>query len=112
MHPATLGNVVYNDFVLVPSTAAAAVELLRAGLSNTGVGMEGAEVLIVGQSDVLAKPCCSLLHNEGCTVTVIHPDAPNLPAHTRAADAVITAVSGGSGLITGDMLRHAPALTL
>ncbi|TAN04336.1 MAG: bifunctional 5,10-methylenetetrahydrofolate dehydrogenase/5,10-methenyltetrahydrofolate cyclohydrolase, partial [Rhizobiaceae bacterium] len=43
MHPASIGNIVYNQLDLAPCTAAASVELLKA----TGMKLEGLEVVVV-----------------------------------------------------------------
>lgn len=58
MHPASLGQVVYNEADLAPCTAKAAVQLLK----NTGLTMKGLQVVVVGHSEIVGKPvthfCC------------------------------------------------------
>mmetsp|Transcript_7507 Transcript_7507/g.8629 ORF Transcript_7507/g.8629 Transcript_7507/m.8629 type:complete len:317 (+) Transcript_7507:44-994(+) len=116
MHPSSLGQVVYQgsrgmhkglSSILWPCTAKAAVETLKHAIQNssTPTELKGLEILVIGTSDVLAKPVCSLLHAEGATVTTCPPDLANLSAHTRAADVVISAVSSGPKLITGEMIK-------
>mmetsp|Transcript_16924 Transcript_16924/g.20338 ORF Transcript_16924/g.20338 Transcript_16924/m.20338 type:complete len:311 (-) Transcript_16924:362-1294(-) len=116
MHPSSLGQIIYQGSngmrkssgePLWPCTAKAAVEILKYAMQESMHHNElmGVEVLVIGTSDVLAKPVCSLLYAEGATVTTCPPDIPNLSAHTRAADVVISAVSNGQGLITGEMLK-------
>ena len=89
MHPASIGNIVYNELDLAPCTAAAAVELLK----STGLELKGLEVVIVGHSEIVGKPIAFLLMSEGATVTVCHHMTRSLAAHARRADAL----SGQSG---------------
>jgi len=105
MHPASIGNIVYNDLVLGPCTAVAAVEMLR----ETGLNLPGLEVVIVGHSEIVGKPIAFLLMSEGATVTVCHHMTRNLTVHSRRADAIFTAV-GKPQLITGHMVKPGAAL--
>jgi methylenetetrahydrofolate dehydrogenase (NADP+)/methenyltetrahydrofolate cyclohydrolase len=105
MHPASIGNIVYNQLDLAPCTAAASVELLK----RTGLKLQGLEVTVVGHSEIVGKPIAFLLMSEGCTVTVCHHMTRNLAVHSRQADAVFVAV-GKPGLITGDMIKPGAAV--
>ncbi len=105
MHPASIGNIVYNQLDLAPCTAAASVTLLK----HTGLRLEGLEVTVVGHSEIVGKPIAFLLMSEGCTVTVCHHMTRNLAIHSRQADAVFVAV-GKPGLITGDMIKPGAAV--
>lgn len=100
MHPASIGNIVYNELELGPCTALAAVELLR----RTGVRLEGLEATVVGHSEIVGKPIAFLLMAEGATVTVCHHMTRDLAAHLRESDAVLVAV-GKPNLITADMIK-------
>ncbi len=105
MHPASIGNIVYNDLVMGPCTAVAAVELLK----STRLKLEGLEVVVIGHSEIVGKPIAFLLMSEGATVTVCHHMTRSVSLHSRRADAVFVAV-GKAGLITGDMLKPGAAL--
>ena len=87
MHPSNIGRVVYGDeqHVLFPCTAKATVELLNTHLNAINKSLLGMETLVVGNSDVLAKPICSLLQSYGATVTVCPSDAAKLSVYTRDA---------------------------
>jgi len=100
MHPASIGNIVYNELDLVPCTAAAAVELLHA----TGLKMQGLEVVMIGHSAIVGKPAAFMMMAEGATVTVCNHMTNNLSAHTKHADAVIVA-TGVPNLIKADMIK-------
>jgi methylenetetrahydrofolate dehydrogenase (NADP+)/methenyltetrahydrofolate cyclohydrolase len=105
MHPANIGKVVYDDFVLGPCTSLASVELLKA----TGLEMRGLEVVIVGHSEIVGKPIALHLMADLATVTICHHGTRNLSTHTRRADALFVAV-GKAGLITGDMIKPGAAI--
>lgn len=100
MHPASIGNIVYNDLDLAPCTALASVELLK----GTPLTLAGLEVVVIGHSEIVGKPIAFMLMAEGATVTVCHHLTRNLAAHSRRADAVFVAV-GKAGLVTGDMIK-------
>jgi len=105
MHPASIGNIVYNQVELAPCTAAASVELLR----RTGRDLKGLEVVVVGHSEIVGKPIAFLLMAEGATVTVCHHMTRDLAVHSRQADAMFVAV-GKPRLITGNMIKPGAAV--
>ena len=105
MHPASIGNIVYNDLALGPCTAVAAVEILK----TLPLPMEGLNVTVIGHSEIVGKPIAFLLMGLGATVTVCHHMTRSVAMHSRAADAVFVAV-GKPGLVTGDMLKPGAAL--
>lgn len=105
MHPASIGNIVYNDLDLAPCTALASVELLK----RTPLGLKGLEVVVIGHSEIVGKPIAFMLMAEGATVTVCHHMTRNLASHSRRADAVFVAV-GRAGLVTGEMIKPGAAV--
>ena len=105
MHPASIGNIVYNEMELGPCTAMASVELLR----RTGQDLKGLDVVVIGHSEIVGKPIAFLLMAEGATVTVCHHMTKDVADHSRRADAVFVAV-GKPLLITGDMLKSGATL--
>ena len=60
MSSANIGNIVYGDSSLGPSTSLASVELLR----STGLNLRGLEVVVVGHSEIVGKPVALLLVEE------------------------------------------------
>lgn len=105
MHPASIGNIVYNDLALGPCTAVAAVEILK----TLPLTLAGLDVTVIGHSEIVGKPIAFLLMGLGCTVTVCHHMTRSVAVHSRAADAVFVAV-GKPGLVTGNMLKPGAAL--
>ena len=105
MHPASIGNIVYNQLDLAPCTAAASVELLK----ETGLDLKGLEVVVVGHSEIVGKPIAFLLMSEGATVTVCHHMTRSVAAHARRADALFVA-GGKPRLIEADMVKPGAAV--
>jgi len=105
MHPASIGNIVYNALALGPCTAVAAVEILK----TLPPPLEGLDVAVIGHSEIVGKPIAFLLMGLGATVTVCHHMTRSVAMHSRAADAVFVAV-GKPGLVRGDMLKPGAAL--
>lgn len=105
MHPASIGNIVYNDVELGPCTAVAAVEILK----SLPLQMEGLNVCVIGHSEIVGKPIAFLMMGLGATVTVCHHMTRQVAVHSRAADAVFVAV-GKPGLVHGNMLKPGAAL--
>ncbi|MFT5484161.1 MAG: methylenetetrahydrofolate dehydrogenase (NADP+)/methenyltetrahydrofolate cyclohydrolase [Halieaceae bacterium] len=105
MNPASIGNIVYNDLALAPCTAAASIELIR----ETGLRLDGLEVVMIGHSEIVGKPAAMMLMAEGATVTVCHHMTRSVAAHSRRADAVLVAV-GKPGLLRGNMVKPGAAV--
>lgn len=105
MNPASIGNIVYSDVALAPCTAAASVELIK----ETGLPMEGLEVVMIGHSEIVGKPAAMMLMAEGCTVTVCHHMTRSVPMHSRRADVVVVAV-GKAHLVGPDMIKPGAAV--
>ncbi len=100
MNPASIGNIVYSDVALAPCTAAASVELIKAA----GVSLEGAEVVMIGHSEIVGKPAAMMLMAEGATVTVCHHMTRSVSMHSRRADVVVVAI-GKPAFIGPDMIK-------
>ena len=105
MNPASIGNIVYSDVALSPCTAAASVELLK----ETGLKLQGLEVVMIGHSEIVGKPIAFLLMAEGATVTVCHHMTRSVAMHSRRADAVVVAV-GIAHFLGPDMIRPGAAV--
>lgn len=90
---------------LAPCTAAAILELL----AETGLEFRGAEVVMVGHSEIVGKPTALLLLDKLATVTVCHIGTRDLASHTRRGEILIVA-AGVPGLVKGDMIRPGAAV--
>ena len=63
-------------------------------LREAGADLRGAEVVVIGRSNIVGKPMASLLMQPGvdATVTVCHSRTRDLPAVARQADILVAAV--------------------
>jgi methylenetetrahydrofolate dehydrogenase (NADP+)/methenyltetrahydrofolate cyclohydrolase len=108
-HPCNLGRLVAGDPLVAPATPGGIRELLV----RSGVVTSGAEVVIVGRSNIVGKPLAAMLMQKGpganATVTVCHTATDDLTAHTRRADILVAAI-GRAHAITAPMI--APGATV
>ena len=102
-HPYNLGRLLAGNPVVAPATPAGIQELLL----RTGVETTGAEVVVVGRSNIVGKPVAAMLMQKrpggNATVTVCHTGTKDLAAHTRRADILIAAI-GQLKAITAPMV--------
>jgi methylenetetrahydrofolate dehydrogenase (NADP+)/methenyltetrahydrofolate cyclohydrolase len=104
--PRNAGRLMLGFPSYVPSTADAALELLR----DSGISLRGQNAVVIGRSNVGGKPAALLLLRERATITICHSRTPNLAELTRQAD-VIFASTGRAGTLTADMV-HPGAVVL
>jgi methylenetetrahydrofolate dehydrogenase (NADP+) / methenyltetrahydrofolate cyclohydrolase len=100
LHPRNAGLLLTGFEGFLPTTAHAAVEVLK----RSDIALEGRRAVVVGRSNVVGKPAAVLLLRENATVTICHSRTRDLSRHLRDAEIVVVAV-GRPGLVTGDMLR-------
>jgi methylenetetrahydrofolate dehydrogenase (NADP+) / methenyltetrahydrofolate cyclohydrolase len=86
---------------LAPCTPIGVVKLLE----HYEVPIEGAEVVVVGHSNIVGKPLSIMLMNRNATVTTCHVHTKDLAQHTRRADIVCVGV-GKKNLITAEMVKE------
>jgi methylenetetrahydrofolate dehydrogenase (NADP+)/methenyltetrahydrofolate cyclohydrolase len=102
-HPYNLGRLLAGNPMVSPATPAGILELLL----RTGVETTGAEVVVVGRSNIVGKPVAAMLMQKrpggNSTVTVCHTATKDLAAHTRRADILIAAI-GRPKAITAPMV--------
>ncbi len=103
-HPVSMGNMLLGLPGFIPCTPHGVLVMLE----KTGVKTEGAEVVVLGRSNIVGKPLAALLSqkrpNGNATVTVCHTRTQNLGEHTRRAD-ILIAAAGSPGMVTGDMIK-------
>ncbi|MCA1755753.1 MAG: bifunctional 5,10-methylenetetrahydrofolate dehydrogenase/5,10-methenyltetrahydrofolate cyclohydrolase, partial [Spirochaeta sp.] len=103
-HPVSMGNMLLGLPGFIPCTPHGVLVMLE----KSGVQTEGAEVVVLGRSNIVGKPLASLLSQKrpsgNATVTVCHTRTKNLAEHTRRAD-ILIAAAGSPGMVTGDMIK-------
>jgi len=84
----------------VPCTALGILHILK----SSNVPIEGADVCVIGRSNIVGKPTALLLMANGASVTLLHSKTRDLAKHTKNSDIVVVAV-GKPGLLRADMIR-------
>ena len=104
-HPVNVGKLMIGEPDYLPCTPAGIQQLLI----RSGAKIEGAEVVVVGRSNIVGKPIANILlqKREGAnaTVTVCHTRTKDMAFHTKRADILIVA-AGKPKAITADMVKE------
>ena len=108
-HPVNVGKMMLGEKCFLPCTPHGILELL----TRAGVETKGAEVVVVGRSNIVGKPIANLMLQKrpagDATVTICHTRTKDMAAHTKRADIIIAAV-GVPKLITADMVKDGVAI--
>jgi methylenetetrahydrofolate dehydrogenase (NADP+)/methenyltetrahydrofolate cyclohydrolase len=99
-HAENVGALMQGNPRFIPCTPYGVMKMLE----SAHVPLKGAEVVVVGRSNIVGKPMAMLLLAQSCTVTICHSQTKDLAFHTRRADILIAAV-GRERMITGDMIK-------
>jgi methylenetetrahydrofolate dehydrogenase (NADP+)/methenyltetrahydrofolate cyclohydrolase len=103
-HPINVGKMMIGEKCFLPCTPHGVLQLLI----RSGVTIEGADVVIVGRSNIVGKPLANMLiqkkPNANATVTVCHTRTKDLAWHTKRAD-ILIAAAGRPKTITADMVK-------
>jgi methylenetetrahydrofolate dehydrogenase (NADP+)/methenyltetrahydrofolate cyclohydrolase len=104
-HPVNVGKLMLGEPDFIPCTPHGIQELLI----RTGVETNGAEVVVVGRSNIVGKPIANILLQKkkgaNATVTICHTGTRDLASHTRRADILIVA-AGKPKTITANMVKE------
>lgn len=104
-HPVNIGKMLLGQPCFLPCTPHAIITLLK----RSGVETAGAEVVVVGRSNIVGKPVANLLLQKrpggNATVTLCHTRTRDMARHTRRAEILIVA-AGVPKMITADMVRE------
>jgi len=103
-HPVNLGKLMIGEPDFIPCTPHGIQQLLI----RSGINTEGAEVVVVGRSNIVGKPIANILLQKqkgaNATVTICHTATRDIASHTRRAD-IIIAAAGKPKAITADMVK-------
>lgn len=104
-HPINVGKLMIGEPDYLPCTPHGIQELLI----RSGIETEGADVVVVGRSNIVGKPVANILMQKragaNATVTVCHTRTRDLVSHTRRADILIVA-AGKPKEVTADMVKE------
>jgi len=103
-HPVNVGKLMIGEPDYMPCTPAGIQQLLI----RSGTKIEGAEVVVVGRSNIVGKPIANILLQKrdgaNATVTICHTRTRDMAFHTKRADILIVA-AGKPKAITADMVK-------
>lgn len=104
-HPVNVGKLVIGEANFYPCTPYGIQQLLI----RSGIKTDGAEVVVVGRSNIVGKPIANMLLQKAtggnATVTICHTATRDLAFHTKRADILIVA-AGRPKAITADMVKE------
>ena len=104
-HPVNVGRLMIGKPDYLPCTPHGIQQLLI----RSGVEIDGAEVVVLGRSNIVGKPIANILlqKKEGAnaTVTVCHTGTRDISFHTKRADILIVA-AGKPKAVTADMVKE------
>jgi methylenetetrahydrofolate dehydrogenase (NADP+)/methenyltetrahydrofolate cyclohydrolase len=103
--PVSAGLLAQGKPGLRPCTPSGCMELLR----RHDVGIEGAEAVVLGRSDLVGKPIAALLLAANATVTMCHSRTRDLAQVCARADILIAAV-GRAEMVRGDWIKPGAAV--
>ncbi|MFH0995721.1 MAG: bifunctional methylenetetrahydrofolate dehydrogenase/methenyltetrahydrofolate cyclohydrolase FolD [Pseudomonadota bacterium] len=105
-HPVNVGRLMIggSEIKFPPCTPAGIQEMIV----RSGVETKGAEVVVVGRSNIVGKPIANMMLQKGVgansTVTVVHTGTKNMDAHCKRADILIVA-AGVPGLVKPEWIK-------
>jgi len=104
-HPVNIGKMMLGEQCFLPCTPYGVLELLQ----RAGVETSGAEVVVVGRSNIVGKPVANLMLQKrpggNATVTLCHTRTKDMDFHTRRADILIVA-AGVPNMIKADQVKE------
>ena len=104
-HPVNVGKLMIGEADYLPCTPHGIQQLLI----RSGIEIDGAEVVILGRSNIVGKPIANILlqKKEGAnaTVTVCHTGTRDIKFHTRRA-AILIVAAGRPKAVTADMVKE------
>ena len=105
-HPVNVGRLMIGgaEVKFAPCTPAGIQEMIV----RSGVQTEGAEVVVVGRSNIVGKPIANMMLQKAdganATVTVVHTRTKDLDVHCKRADILVVA-AGVPGLVKPEWIK-------
>lgn len=105
-HPVNVGRLMIggDEVRFLPCTPAGIQELIV----RSGTETKGAEVVVVGRSNIVGKPIAMMMAQKGVgansTVTIVHTGTQDLDAHCKRADILVVA-AGVPNLVKPEWIK-------
>lgn len=100
-HPINIGRLTLKRQTFISCTPHGVMKLLE----EYHIPLKGANVVILGRSNIVGKPLAQCLLNEDATVTICHSKTKNIEEITKNADVLISAI-GKPKFVTKDMVKE------
>lgn len=100
-HPINIGRLMQKRNTFIPCTPHGIMKMFE----EYKITLQGANVVIVGRSNIVGKPLAQCLLNKNATITICHSKTTNIGEITKNADIVISCV-GKPNFITKDMIKE------
>ncbi|WP_139470705.1 bifunctional methylenetetrahydrofolate dehydrogenase/methenyltetrahydrofolate cyclohydrolase FolD [Campylobacter armoricus] len=101
-HPFNVGNLNLNlKGGFLPCTPLGVMKILE----YYDIKLQGADVVVIGASNIVGRPMATLLLNANASVSVCHIYTKDLKAYTKNADIVVIA-AGSPNLLKEDMVKE------
>lgn len=100
-NPINIGKLALNKETFVSCTPYGVVKMLE----EYNIEIKGANVVILGRSNIVGKPLAQCLINKDATVTICHSKTRNIEEITKRADIVIVAI-GKPKFLKADMVKE------
>ncbi|MCF6187264.1 MAG: bifunctional 5,10-methylene-tetrahydrofolate dehydrogenase/5,10-methylene-tetrahydrofolate cyclohydrolase [Desulfobulbaceae bacterium] len=104
-HPVNVGKMMLGEQCFLPCTPHGCLELLQ----RSGIETSGAEVVVIGRSNIVGKPVANLMMQKrkggNATVTLCHTRTKDMDFHTKRADILVVA-AGVANMIKADQVKE------
>ncbi len=100
-HPINIGRLALNRQTFISCTPHGILKMLQ----EYNINLKGANVVILGRSNIVGKPLAQVLLNNDATITICHSKTKNIDKITKNADILISAI-GKTKFVTKDMVKQ------
>ncbi|MFA9397674.1 MAG: tetrahydrofolate dehydrogenase/cyclohydrolase catalytic domain-containing protein [Clostridiaceae bacterium] len=83
-----IGKLYKGEKCFIPNTPRSVIELIK----STGIDINGKNVVVLGRSNIVGKPCAQLLLNENATVTICHSKTKDIEKISSTADILVSGI--------------------
>ena len=100
-NPINIGRLTLNRQTFISCTPHGVMKMLE----EYSIDVKGANVVILGRSNIVGKPLAQCLLNKDATVTICHSKTKNIEEITKNADILISAI-GQSKFVKANMVKE------
>lgn len=100
-HPLNIGMLALNKQTFISCTPHGVIKMLE----EYNINLKGANVVVLGRSNIVGKPLVQCLLNKDATVTICHSKTKNIEEITQNADILISAI-GKPKFVTANMVKE------